>query len=131
MAALLLVAGCARSIQFKAVDETTGQPLAGVATTWRQDSRDLVGRYHSGPTDLPISKEDGMIAVDGVYRRKLSEFIFSRDGYAPVYGIYSRGIFGRADQTNSAPTSRGFIPEGTLTNVPPTNGLIAVVMKRR
>jgi hypothetical protein len=132
LAGAWLAAGCARTVQFKAVDEATGRPLAGVDTSWRQDSRDsLLGSYHYGPANLPPSKEDGVIVVDGIYRRKLNEFIFSRDGYATVYGIYSRGIFGRADRTNSVSVLRGFIPDGPLTNVPPTNGFIAVQMKRK
>jgi hypothetical protein len=128
----LLATGCARTIQFKAVDAATGQPLPGVATSWSQDSNHgWLGEYHFGPTNLPPSKEDGIIIIDGIHRTKLNEFIFSRNGYAPVYGVDSHSIFGRADRTNSVSVPHGFVPDGPLDNVRPTNGFIIVQMQRR
>jgi len=135
---VLLVAGCAHTIHFKAVDAATGHPLAGVVTSWRQDSYDLLlGAYHFGPTNLPPSREDGVIVVDGIYKKKVSKFIFSRSGYATVYGGYYMGgiftrysgdSFSRADHTNSVSGWSGFILEEPLTSVSPTNGFIVVRM---
>jgi hypothetical protein len=128
---MLFVAGCAHTIKFKAVDAATGQPLAGVVTSWRQDSYDLLlGRaYHYGPTNLTASAEDGIVVVGGIYKRKVSKFILSRNGYATVYGGYHvGGNFTRAEHTNSISTSTGFILKEPLISVPLTNGSIVVQM---
>jgi hypothetical protein len=139
LAVLLFVAGCAHTVRFKAVDTTTGKPLAGVDTSWRQDSYDLLfGAYHFGPTNLPPSGKDGVIAANGIYKKKVNLFIFSRSGYSTVYGgyylggiltRYSAGCFEQADHTNSIALRRGFIIEEPLTRVSPTNGFIIVRMR--
>jgi hypothetical protein len=135
-ASLLLFAGCAhpRTIYFKTVNMATGQPLAGVNATWAQDSYDLVlGVYRYGPTNLPPSSDDGIIVVNGVRKNKGCKFIFSKNGYAKVYGFYRTGdTFARAEHIDTTildPKWDCFIFEGPMTEIFPTNGLIVIQMK--
>jgi len=138
-AGLLLVTGCVSTITLKVVDAATGHPLAGVDTVWRQDSYNLFfGAYHYGPTNLAPSTEDGVIMVDGIHNGDANEFIFSRNGYGTLYGRYLTGglftqyhasIFTLANHTNAVYSQTfGFVLEGPLSNVSPTNGVIVVHM---
>lgn len=127
--AFLLVTGCAQTVRFKLVDAVTAKPLAGVNTTWRQDSHDLIlGSYQYGPTNLPPSSQDGVVVVKGVYKKKTSRLIFSRNGYATVYAGYSRGVLTRAGSLDPRLRDGEFALSGELTLVPPTNGFITIQM---
>jgi hypothetical protein len=134
---LWLLTGCASTVVFKAVDIATSQPLAGVNTVWRMDSHDYldITTYHFGPTNLPTSKEDGIIVVGGIYKGKASRFIFSRDGYAPVYGIYYDDSMVRADHIYpdvfKPPFDEhtwGFNIKAPVSYIKATNGVIIVQM---
>ncbi len=129
---LLFVTGCAQTVQFRAIDAVTGEPLEGVSTSWRQDSHDLVfGSYHYGPTNLPPSSEDGVVVVRGIYTKKTSRFIFSREGYSTVYALYSRRALTKAEGLDPINRDTEFILSGDLTLVTSTNGLITVEMRPR
>jgi hypothetical protein len=131
-AALLFVAGCTHTVQFRTVDATTGQPLAGVIASWRQDSHDLVlGSYHYGPTNLPPSSAQGAITVGGIYPKKASRFIFSKSGYLTVYGIYGSDELTRANSLSQVDRDGEFILTGDLNLVLPTNGFIIIQMSPR
>jgi hypothetical protein len=134
---LCLLTGCASTVVFKAVDAATSQPLAEVRTIWRMDSRDYldITTYHFGPTNLPPSMEDGIIVVGGIYKGKASRFIFSRDCYAPVYGIYYEDSMARADHIYpdifKPPFDEhtwGFNIKAPVSYITPTNGVIIVRM---
>jgi hypothetical protein len=85
-----LLVGCAHSIRVKAVDAITGQPLAGVATEWRQNRHQMFQLIaHTGPIHLSPSDHDGLIEVRPIYRTWSSQFVFSLPGYQNVYGHYS------------------------------------------
>jgi hypothetical protein len=120
-----------KTIHFKAVDEATGRPLAGVNTSWKQDSNDFSSvQFGHDSTNLPPSMEDGEIEVDGLYEDQINRFIFSRNGYATVYGTSEIGgdDLIRSDHTNSYSDWSGFILEEPLTSVKPSNGFIVVQM---
>ena len=136
---LFLTIGCAgtTTLAFKTVDSATDRPLAGVNTVWRMDSYDFLGRntYHRGPANLPLSTDGGMIVVNGLYEKKTSKFVFSRNGYAPVYGVYIRGSLDRADQISShdyAPPfdeqNFGFMASAPVSHVSATNGVFVIRM---
>ena len=121
--------GCASTVTFKAVDAVTNQPLAGVNTVWRMDSIDFlyITRHHFGPTNLPPSTENGVVVVNGPHKYAASRFIFSRDGYAPVYGIYYNDSMACAEHIYPALIG-GFNITAPVSYVSPTNGVIVVRM---
>jgi hypothetical protein len=125
------------TIAFKTIDAATGQPLAGVSTVWRMDSYTFLGNstFHYGQTNVPPSGEDGVIVIDGIYKSKTSKFIFSRTGYATVYGIYLDGSLDRAEHINTndnrypfTEQNFGFMVSAPVSHVWPTNGVYVIRM---
>ena len=88
------MAGCAnRSICIRAVDAKTRKPLAGVTTEWSEHRHQMFRPLtHYGPTNLPISGQDGQIEVRSLHKNWLSTFVFSCPGYPNLYGRYSGGV---------------------------------------
>ena len=129
-AALLLATGCTTTLHFKTVDAHTGQPIAGVSTTYQDHVYDLLlGSFHFGPTNLPPSTGDGVVVVHGVHKRRVSTFDFSRPGYQSVEYAYAGGRFGRENGTNSIVTPSGEVYKlHRWMDVPPTNGWFVVKM---
>jgi hypothetical protein len=130
-----VLAGCAHSIRIKAVDATTGQPLVGVATEWRQNRHQMFQRIaHTAPTNLPPSGQEGLIEVRGIYRTWNSQFVFSLPGYSTVYGhYYSGGDLNLSTQVSRIPSglfAGEFYLEGKLEAVGKTNGCFLVRMQK-
>jgi hypothetical protein len=90
---VIALVGCAnQAIRIKAVDATTGKPLAGVTTEWREHRHQMFRPVtHYGPTNLPLSDQDGLIELRDFHPNWLSAFVFSRPGYSTLYGTYSGG----------------------------------------
>lgn len=130
----LVVAGCAApTLCIKTVDAETGQPLAGVSTSWRQDHNGYFHLEHEGPTNLPPSGQDGIISVEGLHRDWGSRFIFSCPGHSNVYGFYSVGKMGLAERVTylpPGPLEGEFILDGNLTSAFQSNGCFLVKMPR-
>jgi hypothetical protein len=132
IAGLLLVTGCVSTIRLKVVDEKTSQPLAGVSTMWREDVYDLIfGRFQTGPTNLPLSSDSGVITIKGVHKRRVGRFILSHPGYATIYGVYSTGYFdlSKGIRPSPLPQDRFVLEEPTVT-VGPSNGCFLVEMPK-
>lgn len=126
-----LLAGCADTVRLKAVDVASGRPLQGVTVVWRQDAVDLLfGVRHRGPRTLPPSKEDGIITVRGVRHAWTTSFVFTRDEFATLYGVYSPNSLALARRTNSAAYAwRPIALQGPTVYVQSTNGFFTVQMK--
>jgi hypothetical protein len=117
-------------VRLQAVDSVRREPLAGVETTWRQDKAALpFGVYHAGPTNLPPSGSDGIIELAGVRESWRSSLVFSKAGYATVYGSYGDSELTLAPATNAVATYGPFIIKGPFSVVRPTNGFFIVTMK--
>src|SRR5207302_9601841 len=130
---LSLAISCARTLRIKTVDAATGQPLAGVSTSWRQDYNGYFRLEHEGPTNLPPSWQDGIIRIEGVHRYWGSRFIFSCPGYSNVYGFYSVGRLGLAESVTylpSGPLEDEFILEGKPTSASLSNGCFLIPMPK-
>jgi hypothetical protein len=130
LAASLFVVGCTTSLRFKTVDAKTGQPIAGVTTTYEDHAYDLLlGSFHFGPTNLPPSTDDGVVVVRGVHKKRVSTFDFSRQGYRSVQYAYAGGRFGWHDGTNSIVTKSGEVYKlAHWVDVLPTNGWFVIQM---
>jgi hypothetical protein len=128
--ASLLVTGCVHTVRLKAVDATTGQPLQGVRTVWRQDVADLlIGVRHRGPESLPASKDDGIIMVNTVREHWNNSFLFTRSGFATLYGVYGSHPVALAEHTNAITYPwRPFDLQDPTILVRPTNGFIVLRM---
>jgi hypothetical protein len=90
---VIALVGCAnQTIRIKAVDATTGKPLAGVTTEWREHRHQMfLPVTHYGPTNLSPSDQDGFIELHSFHRNWLSAFVFSRPGYSTLYSTYAGG----------------------------------------
>ena len=134
LTAMALVAvGCAHTICLKTVDATTGAPLAGTSVSWRQDRHDIVlGLASYGPTNLPPTREDGIVEAVGMRRNWSSSFVFTHPGYSNVYGGYSRGTLTLAERTHALEGRfKGqFILEGKLTTAFLSNGCFVVPLPK-
>jgi hypothetical protein len=129
----LILAGCVRTVCIKTVDAATGRPLAGVSTSWRQDYDGYFHVKHEGPTNLPLTSQDGNISVGGLHRYWTSSFIFSCPGYSNVYGIYSLGELGLAERVRyfpPGPFKDEFFLEGKLTSASLSNGCFLIPMQK-
>jgi hypothetical protein len=130
-----LSAGCVYKIRLKTIDADTHQPLEGVAVQWVQ-ARNLMLQtiIHEGPTNLPPSGPNGIIALGGLHHWWTSEFVFTFPGYSNVYGEYQALAFGSghlrlADAMQ--PISRGvlqdqFFLEGHVKEAVKTNGYFLI-----
>jgi len=87
------LAGCVnQSIRISTVDASTGKPLAGVTTEWREHRHQIFRPVtHLGPTNLPLSNQNGLIEVRSIHRNWLSAFVFFTPRYSTVYGTYAGG----------------------------------------
>jgi hypothetical protein len=128
----LVLTGCGHTIRLKVVDAATKEPLAGVSTLFRQDYDGYFHLKHEGPTNLPPSGHDGVIAVSGLHRNWYGRFIFSCPGRSNFFGLYSVGSLGLADRIRympPGPFEGQFILEGTLTSASRSNGCFLIPMK--
>jgi hypothetical protein len=130
----LLVAGCTHTIRLEVVDATSGQPLAGVSTLWREDSAYnlLTGsRLQMAPTNLPASSGSGIITINGVHKNWFSRFVFDRDGYTTIYGIYSQDTLEFAQRIKPSPLPQErFILEDPRSYSPFTNGCFLIPLPK-
>ena len=133
VAGLVLVTGCARTICLRVVDSNTSQLLSGVSVRWREDAAYnlLTGRrYSTGPTNFG-SGDDGVITVGGIHKKWVSRFVFSRDGYATLYGTYTREKLELAERIKPDPLPQDrFILEEPRVVVGPSNGCFLVKMPK-
>jgi hypothetical protein len=129
----LFTVGCAQTLCIKTVDAASGQPLAGVSAVWREDSSYelLTGQRHqAGPTNL-VSSEDGTITVGGMHKKWVSRFVFSRTGYATLYGIYGPEGLTLAERIKPSPLPQDrFILEEPQIFIGPSNGCVLVKMPK-
>jgi len=129
--AMLFLAGCAHTVRLKVVDVTTGQPLDGVKTIWRQDAYDLLlGERHRGPATIPVSRPDGVITLRGVHEVWITSFTFTRQGFVTLYGVYAGHVLDVAEHENL--TSYAWHPvdlTDPVTRALATNGFILVPMR--
>ena len=108
----LTTAGCTHTLRLKAVDAGSERPLAGVETSWREDKVDLLlGAHHHGATNLQPSTEDGVVVAENVHPKWVSRLELTHAGYAPLYGIYSRGALALGAKTNANVRGERFILE--------------------
>jgi len=77
----LLAVGCAETVQFKAVDATTGKPLGDVHAVVN-GQRDFItlGPMHR-EADLGKTASNGHVESDDYDPYLFNKFIFSKDGY--------------------------------------------------
>ena len=133
VAGLVLTSGCAQTICLRVVDFKNNQPLSGVSILWREDSAYnlLTERRHSaGPTNF-VSGEDGVITVGGIHKKWVSRFVFSRDGYATLYGTYTPEKLALAERIKPAPLPQDrFILEEPRVVVGPSNGCFLFKMPK-
>lgn len=128
----LLATGCASTIQLKVVDAKTSQPLAGVSAVWREDVYDLIlGKFQTGPTNLPPSNDSGIITINDVHKKRIGRLILSHPGYLTVYGAYSAGRleFSGAIRPPPLPQDR-FILEDPRIWASLTNGCFLIPMPK-
>ena len=131
LATAFFMAGCASTstLHFRTVDARTGEPIAGVTTTYSNYVYDMVfgGYYHFGPTNLPPSNGNGVIIVQGVPKYRVNVFDLSCLGYQNLQCVYSAGTFCWEDGTNRFVANDGevFLSRRCLT-IPPTNGWFVI-----
>lgn len=85
------LAGCMhKTVRIMTVDATTGEPLIGVETGWREHRHQITGPVlHTGRVELSKSDQNGNIEVHKLHKYWRSSFDFSLPGYSTVYGWYS------------------------------------------
>ena len=129
-AVLLVLTGCTHTISLKTVDAGTRLPLAGVATEWKEELHDMVfGEFKTGPTNLPLSGEDGIITIRGVHKVRVGTLILSHAGYVTLDGNYSAGKFRVAQRIR--PLSNGDASHSEpMVQIQSSNGCFVVPMIR-
>jgi len=86
-----------------------------------------------GPTNLPPSGPDGVVAVAGLHRWWTNDFIFSRPGYSNVYGGYGSGGLTLGQSMRHfppGPLQDQFILEGSMKAAVKSNGCFLVEMPK-
>jgi hypothetical protein len=133
----LLVNGCAQTqtVRLRVVDGTTSKPMSGVSAQWREDSayNMLTGhRHQTGPTQLPLSNEEGVILVRGVHNEWVSRFVVWHPGYATNYGIYSPDKLELAQRIKPSPLPQDrFILDDARYSVGPSNGYFEIPLQKQ
>jgi hypothetical protein len=103
-ASVIGLTGCVlKTIKVKMVDASTGQPIAGVTTLWRQDRYQMFETIaHSDLLREPASGPGGIIEIGGIYRNWNQTFVFFCPGYSNAYVAYS-GTMTLADKLDCIP----------------------------
>jgi len=123
--------GCVGVICCKVVDGETDQPLAGVSATWHEHAYNLLTSqlHETGPTNLPATREDGIISIRGVHKNWANSIIFSRPGYISMYGNYSGAKLWLTKRVRPLPNG-GFVLEPPVTEAESSNGCLLVKLPR-
>ena len=137
-AGLLLSIGCASiyqghadSIRLKVVDAKTGDPVPAVSTVWREDLDDLLtGHYQTGPTNLALSNENGIIVIPEVHKRMAGRLVLSCPGYHTMYGIYSEGQLNVSGEIQPAPIPQDIFTLDDAQTAGETGGSFVIRMQK-
>ena len=85
---LLLPCGCSRTLEFRAVDASTGAPLPGVRVERESRSDSVFFGSERSAGSLPPSGPDGAVVARGLSGMMVHRFIFSKDGYSNAEVIW-------------------------------------------
>jgi|ERR1035437_6737670 hypothetical protein len=130
LSGVLLVAGCAQTLQVAVVDARTGRPLSGVSTTWHEHRYNLLtGHLHeTGPTNLPPSGDNGVIKISAVHRDWANRLVLARSGFRTVYGGYTGGQLWLSETVRWFPGGVSQMVE-PVTEAASTNGCFLAPMQ--